>query len=206
MARRIFVLLLGLAVLAFGSSCSHSAKSDTPVRTDEVGNPIPSGLDWSPGKAGATPAANPYANLTSKTALDRLKKCGVPPTLSPDQQKQFPAGVNPNQPFGAPKNDFALNASVKPAKGDRGTVMTIDVTAVGQPYALVVVVVHYFDNKSHEAKGAKFADALGHATVKGPVPNDAPVGIATIAVSASTRQNKSAVKELKFTVTGPGCP
>jgi len=205
MGRRLIVVLLAVAVLATGSSCSHRSKSDTPLTTDQAGNPIPSGLDWSPGKPGATPAPNPYASLTGKTALDILRRCGVPPTLSPEQEKNFPKGVNPNQPFPKPKNDFVLEAKVTPTKGDRGTIMSIDATAVGQPNALIVVIVHYFDNKAHGAKGAEIADALGHATVKGPVPNDAPVGVATIAVSASTKQSKSAVKMLKFTVTGPGC-
>ena len=119
--------------------------------------------------------------------------------------KNLPPGYNPNQPFGQPKNDFPITASISPSKGDPGTMVTVNAMAAGQANALMVLFVRFFDKAHHGMRAAKFADALGRVTFNGPIPNDAPVGVATVVVAASTNQNKSAQALTKFTVTGPGC-
>jgi hypothetical protein len=203
--RRLAVLLLVVAILG---GCSGGAPSK-----DSDGNPIASGSDWSAGKKSASRSAVPKDLLFSddvikafgKDALDKYKRCGVPPTVKPGDIKNAPPGFDPNSGLPPPHNDFPLEVSMTPQKGDPGTKLTIKAMAVGQPNSLIVVIARFFDAKHHGMRAARTTDVAGRATFEGPIPKDVPRGVAYIYVSASTKQSKSALTSKKFIVTGPGC-
>jgi hypothetical protein len=198
------VLIVALAFGACSSGNATKAGRERPKRTDDAGHLIATGQDWSGAGNRTGDVVDPKATpLTS--SLYKVLPCGVPPTLSPEQEKALPPNYDPYSGFPPAKNDFDIQASISPEKGDPGTRTTITATAVGRPGALIVIVARFFDGKHHGMRAAQFADALGRATLTGPIPKDAPVGIVTIAVSASTRDKKSSLETVRFIVTGPGC-
>jgi hypothetical protein len=211
-------LIAVLAICAVGAGCSANAENTAdkkPLKTDAAGHVIAEGDNWSGagGRTGDNDGDGRPDEGTDPKDLAKaydIMKCGVPPTLTPEQKEQLPPGFDPDDAFPEPANDFPMRASVTPGKGDAGDDVTITVIAPGQANALIVVFGRFFDKEHHGMRAAQFADATGRATLKGPIPKDAPVGIATIAVSASKRnaatgKQETALKTLKFTVTGPKC-
>lgn len=208
--RRVTALML-LSVLLLGA-CGGGANDDTAAegqssegRVDAEGNPIVSGEDWSGvGSAegdGATPSRESAASGSDGGGVE----CGVP-TTTPEQGEAAPPGFDPDAPLEEPDNDFPIEATISPTRGDPGTDVTIDAVAVGQPDALLVVLARFFDDHHHGMRSAKVADVTGRAEFDGPIPGTAPVGLAKIAVSATSSDGeKTAVKVLDFVVTGPGC-
>jgi hypothetical protein len=204
-----------MVAIAFLGGWSCSKGSERAERKDSAGNGIEAGQDWSAGKAGSKAGSSTGDREFSegelrafgREALTRYEKCGVPPTLKPEQLKSVPEGFDPYSGMPPPDNDFPLKASITPAKGDPGTITKITVVAAGQPKVRVVMVARFFDGDHHGMRAAKVADLTGRTTFEGPVPEDASKGLAYIYISASTQEEepKSALKSLKFIVTGPGC-
>lgn len=205
--RKIAVVLV---LLSFLAGCGGK-----PQRKDSAGNVIAAGQDWSIGKKDARPKALPTPagsfspdaiKAFGRRAIERYYKCGVPPTLKPEQREGLPEGIDPNSGMPPPKNDFPLHVTITPTKGDPETPTRLTAVAPGQPGVRVVMVARFFDGDHHGMRAAKVGDLTGRAVFDGPVPKDAPKGLAYIYVSASIpNSKKSALKSVKFVVTGPGC-
>ncbi|HLG01041.1 MAG TPA: hypothetical protein VI916_11245 [Acidimicrobiia bacterium] len=180
-------------------------------RTSLDGRPLRAGEDWNgTGVAGSLSEQTGGASGDGSGGADGGGTAtGATPATTPygcagtEQEDPPPEFANPLG--GTPNNDFVLKATITPLRGDAGSEVTIDVVAVGEPKALAVIAASFYDQEDHGMKAAKFTDATGRAQFKGPIPRDAPIGWAAIAVSVSTRDNESAVDILNFIVTGPGC-
>lgn len=214
--RKPIVTLVALVLLAGcggrSGSDPEASGSQTP-RTDAAGNPIAPGDDWSgAGEATRDDAGSKGGSggQTDEAAQTEGSVVCVPPTAPPEVQEEIES-LPPDQqeiaknPFPPPNNDFPMEASVSPKKAAPGDELTIDVLAVGQKEALVVILPSFSDGEHHGMRATKFTDATGHAVLKGPVPEDAPEGLVQVAVSVSTRDQRSAVQNLQFTVTGEHC-
>lgn len=212
--RRLGSIVSALAILAAcgGGSGDGSATATTTVRRDAVGNVIKPGQDWSgvgtERSGGGTPSSDGGAGADGG---EQALQCEFP-TTTPEQGEAIEnlppeAREHAENPFGEPANDFPIEASIKPDKGDPGTVVKIEALAVGQPNALIVILTQFSDRDHHGMRAAKFADATGRAVLEGPTPETAPPGPATVSVSATnSTTDQSALKVLEFQVTGPGCP
>lgn len=210
--RRIALLMVAvyLAGACGGSGGAERADdANNEPRVDANGNPIEAGQDWSgvggssrdEDNAAPVPTA-PSDGAGSSGEVD----CGVPTTTPEQAGLPAPPGFDPDEPLSDADDDFPIRATLNHDRGDRGTLLKIDVTAVGQPNALVVVLARFYDGDHHGLRGAKFTDVAGRATLEGPVPESAPFGIVKITVTASTEDGRSALEVLDFVVTGPGCP
>ncbi len=210
--RRGIALTL-LAALLFGA-CGGGGANDTSAvddegqagRVDAQGNPIAAGEDWSGVGGGAESAVGTSGGEgPPDERTEGGIECGVP-TTTPEQGEAAPPGFDPDAPLEEPDNDFPIEATISPTRGDPGTDVAIDVVAVGQPDALVVVLARFFDEHHHGMRSAKVADVTGRTSFDGPIPETAPVGLAKIAVSATSSDGEqTALKVLDFVVTGPGC-
>jgi hypothetical protein len=225
LARRASLWLLAVTLLAGLSGCGGrgSTADDAAGRTtstgvtpriDPLGNVVPEGQDWSPEGHGegsrttatADPGAGAAGDDTRRPGItvDSRNPCGT--TTIPDYDPaQAPPGFDPKAPLAEPANDFPMTATISPEEGDRGSKVTITAIAVGKPNALATVLGRFYDRDGHGMQANKFTDATGRATFEGYVPDDAPMGETRIAVAVNTRSGESAVKTLRFLVTGPGC-
>ena len=185
-------------------------------RTDLLGNVVPEGQDWSPEGhgEGSETTATAAPDTAVAGAEDRSRRPGITvssrnpcgtTTIPEYDPAAAPPGFDPDAPLSEPDNDFTMQATITPVEGDRGAAITIRALAVGKPNALATVLASFADRDPHGLQAAKFTDATGQATFEGHIPDDAPMGEARIAVAVNTRSGESAVKTLRFLVTGPGC-
>lgn len=217
--RRVVALAACLGLLASacgGSSGSGEEAGESTPATDSYGNPVEPGHDWS--GAGRGTGAAGGSTSTGAGGDDAAGGAGAnggggsgsTPSTVPfgcaEGQGEEPPPDAPGPLADTSSNDFALKAVMTPIRGDAGTEMTIEITAVAAPDALVAIVASFYDSSDHGMRAAKFTDEAGRARFKGPIPADAPVGWAAIAVSVTTRDERSAVDIVNFVVTGEGCP
>lgn len=214
MTRTISVAVLLLAAACGGGGSDAADDAERTARTDSAGNVIEADADWSgvgdPGDASDAGEDNEENAAAAGGAGDRAEDaeppCGVPTTTPEQSEVQAPPGFDPDAPLTEPNNDFPMEATISPSRGDPGETVKVSVVAVGQPNAMVAMLARFYDGHHHGMRAAKFADATGRAVFEGPVPESAPVGISKITVSVSNQNEQSALAVLDFVVTGPGCP
>jgi hypothetical protein len=200
------LVIAAIAISGCGGSRGARAGGRDGQRRDEFGHLIAAGEDWARAGTRAPKSGEETSRGSTATKQGKTRDCGNPTAPpAPSGIPKFP-GYDYENPFGKPDNDFQMKFEVSPAKGDPLTVVSMEVTAVGVPRAHVVIFAHFYDGDHHGLRAAKIADLTGRAVFKGPIPKNAPVGVATIAASASTANGeRSALATEKFIVTGPGC-
>jgi len=200
----------GALVLAVGllTSCSHSPSTKRVAVKASSRKPVVASADPAGTAAGGTGTLASSVTTTTRVLMTpaeaaRLQKCGVPPSGNQSSYPTVPG--REENPFGKPDNDFPLGVTVKPTKFGRGDKVHVDTIVGSAQKTVIVVLASFFDDSNHGVKAAKFADKAGKASFDFTIPNDVPLGLGRFVVSASTKDNQTAVEDPKFTVTGPGC-
>lgn len=205
--RRLAVVLCSVLAAATFVGCGSDGsdgRSDVEAGDGSDGAASASGVGDGDGQARSLAAKGASTTLDPRGEGPGLH-CGLPTATAPTT----PDGVSPpSTAFARPVNDFPLEATLKPGRGDPGDKVKLAVTA-GRPGALIIVFGAWTDGKDHGTRYSAFADVAGHSEFSFKVPAGIPPGQARIVVSANFKvadETQSAMVQETFIVTGPGCP